>query len=128
MDKGVELFCFVDDFCQAFIPAWNQHLLETGLKRRNRASRLTDREIMTIFILFHQIGFRNFKGFYQHYVNVHLKAYFPGLVSYTRFIALLKSVLVPLCVLMQSFSGQKTGIYFVDSMILKACHIKREKQ
>lgn len=54
--------------------------------------------------------------------------YFPGLVSYSRFITLLKSVLVPLCVLMNRCSSQKTGIYFVDSMVLKVCHIKRERQ
>ena len=28
----------------------------------------------------------------------------------------------------QTLSGEKTGIYFVDSMIMKVCHIKREKQ
>jgi len=128
MDNVVELFCFVDDFCQGFMPEWNRYLLETGLKRRHRASRLTSSEIITIFILFHQLGFRHFKGFYLQYVKAHLLPYFPELVSYTRFVALLKSVLVPLCALMQSFSGKKTGLYFVDSMIIKACHIKREKQ
>jgi len=40
----------------------------------------------------------------------------------------MKSVLVPLCFFLQSFKGEKTGIYFVDSTLIKACHIKREKQ
>ena len=29
---------------------------------------------------------------------------------------------------MQSLTGEQTGIYFVDSTLIKACHIKREKQ
>jgi hypothetical protein len=122
-----ELFCLVDDFCQEYMPLWNQHLLRSGLKKRNKPSRLAASEIMTIFIGFHQMRFRDFKTYYR-FVQRFLVPYFPGLVSYTRFVTLLKSILVPLLCFMRSFTGEKTGIYFVDSTILRVCHIKREHQ
>lgn len=128
MNNLVGLYCFVDDFCQSFMPSFEKHLLESGLKKRKRPSRLSTSEVMTIFIYFHQLRFRDFKTYYQQYVEVHLKPYFPRLVSYNRFVELLQSTLVPLCFLMQTFQPEKTGIYFVDSLLLKACHIKREKQ
>ena len=49
-------------------------------------------------------------------------------MSYNRFVELIKSVLVPLYFFIQSLTGDKTGIYFIDSLTLKTCHIKREKQ
>lgn len=128
MDQVVELFCFTDDFCQIFLPEWEKHLLESGMKKRHRPSQLSISEIMTIIIHFHQSHYRTFKHYYLFYVRQHLKSLFPNLVSYERIVALTKSVIVPLCFLMQSLRGEETGIYFVDSTILKACHIKREKQ
>lgn len=74
------------------------------------------------------LRFRDFKTYYTRYVMTHLRDAFPGLVSYSHMVNLLKSILVPLCVFVQSLTGEKTGIYFVDSTILKVCHIKREKQ
>lgn len=71
--------------------------------------------------------FRNFKVYYG-YVQNHLKHFFPQLVNYNRFIELIKTIMLPLCFLMQSLTGEKTGIYFVDSTPIKVCHIKREKQ
>ena len=41
---------------------------------------------------------------------------------------MMKSALIPLCAFVHSLTGEKTGIYFIDSTLLKACHIKREKQ
>lgn len=128
MDNLIVLFCLVDDFCRLFVPLWNTHLLTSGCKKRNKPCRLSFSEIMTIFIYFHQMRFRDFKTYYLKYVMVHLRELFPRLVSYNRFVELLKSVLVPLCFFVQSFSSQKTGIYFVDSTMIKACHIKRKNQ
>lgn len=127
-DNLVELFVLVDNFCQIFIPQWEKQLLSAGLKKRCKPSRLSASEIMTIFIYFHQLRFRDFKTYYLKYVCLHLKNEFPHLVSYNRFVELLQSIVVPLFVFVQSFPTQKTGLYFVDSLILKACHIKREKQ
>lgn len=128
MDNLIFLFVLVDDFCKMFLPFWNQQLLEAGSKKRHRAGQLAMSEIITIFIYFHQMRFRDFKTYYLKYVKVHLTKLFPHLVSYHRFVALIKSAIIPLCFFAQTLTGQKTGIYFVDSLILKACHIKREKQ
>ena len=127
-DTLLLLFCAVDEFCKEFMPEWEKHLLQQGLKKRRTPSRLTPSEIMTIFIYFHICRYRDFKTYYTRYVMIHLRQEFPGLVSYCRMVSLLKSVLIPLCVFVQTLSGEKTGIYFVDSMIMKVCHIKREKQ
>lgn len=83
---------------------------------------------MTIIIFFHVLRFRDFKTYYTSYVMPHLRDAFPNLVSYSHMVNLLKSVLVPLCAFLQTLKGEQTGIYFIDSTILKACHIKREKQ
>ncbi len=85
-------------------------------------------EIMTILIFFHQSNHRNFKNYYIGLIQAYHKHDFPNLVSYPRFIAIMKSVMVPLCAFVQTLAGEKTGIYFVDSTLIKACHIKREKQ
>ena len=124
----IRLYCLVDDFCQLFMPHWNQHLLTKGLKKRHKPCRLTPSEIMCLFIYFHQLRFRDFKTYYIKYAQVHLAHLFPRLVSYNRFVELIKSVLVPLYFFIQSLIGEKTGIYFIDSLTLKTCHIKREKQ
>ena len=71
---------------------------------------------------------RNFKNYYIGLIQAYHKHDFSGLVSYPRFVAIMKSVMVPLCAFVQTLTGEKTGIYFVDSTLIKVCHIKREKQ
>jgi Transposase DDE domain len=56
---------------------------------------------------------------------VHLRPYFPDLVSYSRFVALLPRALVPLCSYLHTRKGRCTGITFVDSSPLAGCHPKR---
>jgi Transposase DDE domain len=127
-DTLVFLFCLVDDYCREFYPKWEKTLIEQKIKKRRRPSCIAPSEIMTIFIYFHMLRFRDFKTYYTRYVMVHMRNYFPSLPSYSHMVNLLKSVLVPLCVFVQSLTVQRTGIYFIDSMIIKVCHIKREKQ
>jgi transposase len=124
----IVLFCLVDDFCQQFIPDWEKQLIASGLKKRRRDGQLSLSEIMTIYIHFHQSHYRDFKNYYLHHVNQHLRHLFPRLVSYSRFISVIKMSIIPLCIFTQTLAGESTGIYFVDSMVIKACHIKREKQ
>ena len=52
MNKLVELFCDVDDFCRVFIPEWEKQLISDGTRKRNRACRMTMSEIITIILLF----------------------------------------------------------------------------
>jgi hypothetical protein len=127
-DTLIVLYCIVDDFCKEFYPAWEKQLLKQGLKKRRTPSRLSPSELITIVIYFHMLRFRDFKTYYTRYVMTHLRDSFPDLVSYSHMVNLLKSIAVPLCIFVQSLTGEQTGIYFIDSTILKACHIKREKQ
>lgn len=122
------LFCFVDDFCKSFMPEWEKHLLKNCFKKRKRHCTLSPSEIMTIYIHFHQSHYRDFKNYYLCYVCKNLKKSFPKLVSYSRFVSLIKTILVPLYFFLHCFTGEKTGIYFIDSTLLKVCHIKRERQ
>ena len=122
MDSLLELFCDVDDFCQAFLPQWNHHLLSSGQKQRQRNRSLTTSEIMTILIAFHQSHYRDFKAYYNEQVMKTWHAEFPGLVSYTRFVEYIPSVLVPLTVYLQTCClGQCSGISFIDSTSLDVC-------
>ena len=126
MDNLIELFCDVDDFCQEFLPTWEAKLLASGVKQRRRARSLTTSEIMTILIHFHQSHYRNFKAYYNHYVLERLRGEFPGLVSYTRFVEYIPSVLVPLAVYLRTRCfGLCTGISFIDSTPITVCKNQR---
>ena len=125
MDSLVELFVAVDDFWIIFRPRWHEHLLASGERQRIRASRLSESEVMTIVILFHQSHYRNFKAFYLEYVCRHLRREFPKLVSYSRFVTLMPQMGMPLYVFLCLSIGRCTGISFVDSTPLAVCHNRR---
>jgi hypothetical protein len=123
----LELFCDVDDFMLSFAPQWRANQLVAG-KQRERASQLCPSEVMTILIHFHQSQYRTFKAYYTEHVQVHLTQEFPHLVSYTRFVALIPGMLIPLLAYLQSRFGPCTGISFIDSTSLEVCDPKRISQ
>lgn len=120
----LDLFCSVDDFCQEFIPQWKQALIASGDKKRCKASKLSESEVMTILIWFHRANFRNFKHFYCYVMQFH-RTDFPHLVSYNRFVELMQSVLIPMSAYLQSRFVAPTGIAYVDSTKIAVCHAKR---
>ena len=126
-DKIIEIFVSVDDFCLEFEHEIKKHLLEGNLQaRRNRKSRLSNSEIITIQILFHFGAFRNFKHFYINYVCKHMNAEFPDLVSYNRFIELQPKCSIAFMLYVKHCClGKCTGINFVDSTPLRVCHNRR---
>lgn len=99
-----------------------------GLRSCIREGFLSPSEVMTILIHFHQAPYRTFKAYYTQQVLGQLRAEFPGLVSYSRFVELIPSVLVPLCAYLDSCQGRCTGISFVDSTPLAVCHNRRIQQ
>lgn len=123
----LDLYCSVDAFWQVFEPYWEREQVAQG-RRRRRATRLSPSEIMTILILFQQSGYRTFKGFYTQQVQTQLRAEFPQLVSYARFVALIPRVVVPLAVYVHTQLGACTGISFVDSTALAVCKNARIAQ
>lgn len=119
------LFVDVDDCWKAFEKMYAKHLIEDGIRKRNRQSNLSTSEIMTILIAFQTSGYRTFKDFYQ-YLFVHHRHDFPNLISYDRFVYLIPRAIIPLLVYLQTDGmDQPTGISFVDSTALKVCHNKR---
>lgn len=125
----VSIFCEIDDFCKELEKNFPKMLL-TGPIRGNRGPncRMSLSEIMTIQIAFQMIGYRNFKTFYVGYVMRHWSKHFPSLLSYNRFVELMRDTLYPLTIFTQIKSGKKTGIYFIDSSCLPVCHLKRSRR
>jgi hypothetical protein len=122
------LFCDIDDFCLFFESRWHRQLLTSGLRRRRKPSALALSEVLTILVLFHCSGYRDFKTFYTQQVLKHMAGAFPRLVSYNRFVELQREALVPLWCYLHTRFGDCTGIAFVDATTLKVCHNLRIPQ
>lgn len=122
----LELFCDVDDFCQEF--ASHQLGPQLGQGKRGPKPTLSLSEVMTIIIYFHQSHYRTFKAFYIDYVLKHLRAEFPGLVSYSRFVELIPVTVLPLCVYLHRRLAGCTGISFIDATAIPVCHNRRIKR
>jgi hypothetical protein len=69
---------------------------------------------MTIVIHFHQSRYHTFKTYYTRYVRVYLCSEFPNLVSYARFVPLMRWVLAPLCAYLVCCYGRCSGLSFID--------------
>jgi len=121
----VELYCSVDDFWKVFKPKWEKYLIDNDKIKRGPKPKLTVSEMLTIVILFHQSDYRTFKHFYNDYVSKFLKKEFPDLISYSRFVYLMKNLFIPLLAYLHCKKGKVSGISFVDSTPIIVCHKKR---
>jgi hypothetical protein len=123
--KITEIFCSIDDFCLDFIPEFQSRLL-SNTKKRNKPSKLSLSEVMTIQVLFHESGYRKFKDYYKDYVCKRLRSWFPNLVSYNRMVELCSDSLIALAIYLKTRAlGECTGIGFIDSTPLRVCDNKR---
>lgn len=118
-ERLTSLFCAVDDFCKS------RPALPLAPGKRRRARALSDSEIVTLLIAFHQSHSRCFKAFYLGYVRRHLTAEFPRLVTYHRFLEWVPSLVGLLCDYLQSLFGASAGVAYLDSTPLPVCHNKR---
>ena len=136
----LELFCSVDDFCQAYertvqsLPVCEiSELVDSATAAprgrrpslRRRAGQMCMSEVMTLCIHFHQSHYRTFKHYYQEYVQVLLRNEFPTLVSYTRFVELMQRTAAPLAAYLGTLYGKCSGVSFVDSTTLAVCRQQR---
>jgi len=128
--KITEIFVELDDFCQLFTENIRKHRLNCKNKpKRNRKSNLSDAEMMTILVCFHQSSYTNFKRYYLELVCRYWQHLFPDLVSYERFNQTQDRVMIPLMLYLKNNAlGKSRGVNFIDSTALRVCHIKREKQ
>jgi hypothetical protein len=121
----LNIFTIVDDFCLQFLPALGGRLLNSAnAKNRGRHSSMSMSEIMTILLAFQLSNFRHFKGFFFDLKN-HYTSEFPNLVSYSRFVSLIKSSLIPLVEFFEFVKGIETDSYFIDSTTIAVCKNKR---
>src|SRR3954447_3571028 len=115
LDRIVEVFCEVDDFCQAFLPQWEASLLGTdGSAPRGPHVAQRDHHAAA--------GAPQFRLQTSQELLSRLRraaGYFPGMPCYEHFVSLQKSVFVPLVVFLISHLG--TGLYYIDSTALPVC-------
>lgn len=124
-----KLFVEIDDFMKEFEVQMKQQLIGDGSVQRDRETRLSMSEIMTIIVYFQISGYRTFKDYYIRHVSKHLCEEFPALLSYKRFVALKSRALFPLAAFMKSRrTGECTGISFVDSTTIVVSHSRRIHQ
>jgi hypothetical protein len=125
LDRLVEIFCEVDDFCKAFQDALESHLLGNGRGSRGPDPGLADAEIITLLLGLHSSGFKYWKNFYTSPIGEVLRRYFPGMPGCERFMVLPQRALIPWMAFLFSKLGQKTGVYDIDSTALPVCHQRR---
>src|SRR3954462_8884982 len=65
LDRIVEVFCEVDDFCQAFVPQWEASLIGTGGPAR-RGPHVAQRDHHAAA---HSSGFKHLKSFYHGFAE-----------------------------------------------------------
>jgi hypothetical protein len=65
LDRIVEVFCEVDDFCQAFVPQWEASLLGTG-GPVPRGPHVVQRDHHAFA---HSSGFKHLKSFYHGFAE-----------------------------------------------------------
>jgi hypothetical protein len=104
----VEIFCLVDDDCEAYERAEVRQVLGEAKGKRGRKCGMVASEIITIVLGFHQSHYRTFKDYYLAKVAQGEQAWknaFPGLVSYSRFVELMPRVVLPFRVFAESDGG-----------------------
>lgn len=117
------IFYLVDNFCKEY-QKWEQSKLIPSDKKRDRACSLSLSELLTIVLYFYLSPCKDFKNYYLYYLQSKYKNYF-HFVSYVRMVQLWPRLILPLSLMMHMLTGEKTGIYFIDSTKLQICHNKR---
>ena len=127
--EQIAIFCDADDFCKAYEEYCRNRLLMDKEEVVPR-TRMSLSEIMKILIMYHLSGYRNFKWYYTKRVMVYQRKDYPDLVSYNRFVEIMKFALVPLLLYtIRACFGKCSGISFIDStpskyvIIIVSAHI-----
>ena len=121
LERLTEVFCEVDDFCQAFEAQWQAYLIGIGAAPRGPQPGLSVSEIITLLLVLHSSSFKYLKNFYQGLARPLLRPCFPGMPCYEQFVTVQKRAFVPLMFFLLSRLGKKTGIYYIDSTALPMC-------
>jgi hypothetical protein len=79
LDRLVEVFCEVDDFCKTFQNKFESHMIGNGQGPRGPNPGLAEAEIITRLLVLHSSGFKHWKNFYNSRMGEVLRRYFPGM-------------------------------------------------
>ncbi len=123
MEKKVDLvtlFCDIDDFVKELKHSESKILISTQKSKRGTKARMSLSEIMTIIVMYHSSGFRNFKAYY-YFLKIYKSSEFPKLLSYNRFIEWMPYCLLPLCSYLKTRKGANTPVKFIDSCPIAVC-------
>ena len=128
--KITEIFYSVDEFCKQIEPQFKKKAIDKdGKKRRNRAFKMSDSEIITILILFHLSGYRTLKAFYTQMICKEWRQHFPVVLSYNRFVEREQMVSLKLYLFLNNCClDDCTGISIIDSTPIRVCHDKRSRR
>lgn len=127
-DKVIEIFCIIDEFNKNLNAELTKNLQlpshdGKGKHYRNRKSRLSESEIMTILVCYNFGTYRNFKEYYLNCIRGQLRQEFPDAVSYNRFVEFMPRVFFKMIMFMKLYAfGKCSGISFVDSTMIPVCH------
>ena len=99
------LYTFVDDFCMAFEPWYERQMLSEDKPKRRRGGQLKLSEVITILLAYHQSGMACFQYFYFDLMR-NGRHLFPHLVSYSRFVYLIKRAFPALVCMIKSACGE----------------------
>jgi hypothetical protein len=117
-----QLFCDIDDYVKALNQSTgkNNFLITHSKSSRGTAARMSLSELMTILVLYHSSGFKNFKYFYFYLLQNH-RGDFPQLLSYSRFVEWIPYCLLPLTHFLKTNFAPCSGISFIDSTSISVC-------
>lgn len=118
------LFCWVDDFYISINNERNKIRYKNNSRKPTRITSLTDSEIVTIILMFQQSPCKNFKYFYNSYLQLY-KPEFPKMPTYERFVALMPRVLYLLVILLCCILRRDSKVAYIDSTSINVCHPKR---
>lgn len=120
------IFYHTDEFCKQFESQYPQRILTAGRNVRKRQTRLILSEVMSIMLYFPYSGYKTFKDYYTKHERF-LRAAFPGLVSYSRFVELQQKAAIPMALFARCAGlASCSGLSFIDSSSLKASHVRRQ--
>lgn len=126
-EKLIQIFITVHDFIHPFQATLIKHSLGRTPQRPTRLPDLAACEVITLLVYYHHSGYKNFQYYYERLVLTQMRGYFPGLVSYNRFLELLPRQFMGLQALTRylSSTNQRTGCYFIDAKKLPVCDNRR---
>lgn len=125
-----EIYYQVDEFNKLYLKKIAIYASQISWYSKRKLGCMSMSEIMTILIFYHYSHYKNFKQYYLEYVSKELKKDFPTLVGYDRFVWYIPIAFLPMfCFhLYRCKESKRTGIYFIDSTKIEACHPKRVHQ